>query len=145
LPPCDLEAYFAGLPDDLRPLLERLLSYDVDNADHDTAPVVTAAFWSKEGRLTAAEPWSAVVEHGAHALDAEVQQDDDAAMQRLRRDLHLSPAQSTLAFSLFERRMAAEDGPVLVKPWERAQLLARGKRGIATTREALAAVGIVLP
>src|SRR5262249_52648372 len=103
-------------------------------------PVVTAAFWSDAGRLTATEPWVAVVEHGAHALSAEVMDNDDAAMRRLRKDLQLSPAQSSLVFALFTRRMAAEDKAVLMKPWERAQLLARGKGGISRARELLGAI-----
>jgi len=105
---------------------------------------VTAAFWSEGARLTAAEPWSAVVEHGGHALDRFLQ-DANEAIADWNEALLFSPAQTALIRSLLDRRTTYPETPVTLTTAEVATLRGEASGSLAPSRQLLAAIGITLP
>lgn len=142
--PYNVRWYVDSVPATLQSMVTRGLAHMIDTWQDFRGPVVTACFWSTGERLEAAEPWTSVIEHGAHAIAIETSATDDEALVALEEDMEMTPTQLTLAYALFMRRMTAAVLPVAVQPWERALLTADGEAGIRRSRELLAAVGLVL-
>jgi len=94
--------------------------------------------------LTAAEPWSDVVTHGAHVIDKEVMATEDA-VAAWADDCEFSANHVALLRSLFGRRMTTIGVPILLNDAEMAVLTAEGDDGLDESREALAGINILLP
>jgi hypothetical protein len=141
----DERPFFAGAPHDLLALAhEQAMSFILQEYQGASVPLITAAFWSEGERLTAAEPWPAVVEHGAHLVAIEVMETDQA-MAELENNYALSPGQMTLVRALYSRKRAAPDMPVVLTERERGILLSAGAAGLDESRVLLQAIGIAIP
>jgi len=80
----NLNLYLRGMPPALRDMAdEEALQYVLEEHQGVTGPIITAAFWSDDDTLTAAEPWSDVVKHGAHLVSRELL-DPDTALEAWR-------------------------------------------------------------
>ncbi|MGI8552105.1 MAG: hypothetical protein ACR2PL_15180 [Dehalococcoidia bacterium] len=140
-----LDRLFAGIPASLFELAQRQIFPRLSTEyEGKQIPLVTAAFWSKDDSLTAAEPWSKVVEHNADLIRIEIME-QSVALVGWEKESGFSSAQSAFVRSLFDRRMASSEQPVVVGAWEREILIGEGDAGLEHSRELLAAVNIILP
>jgi hypothetical protein len=140
----DLAQRLAGMPADLVALAEReALQYVFDEHQGQVGPIITAAFWSADDEITAAEPWLTVVEHGAHLVQIEAME-TEAAIAEWQQEYEWDAAEVTLLRSLFTRRLATLGRPMVIETWERDAVLAKGSEGIEAAREVFAALNIVL-
>jgi hypothetical protein len=138
------EYYFAGAPADVLTLARNeALQYLFDDWQGEPQPVITAAFWSEGSMLTAMEPWTAVVEHGAHLLETQLLPIEEAILA-WEVGYELSSEQVGLLRSLAVRRLAMPGGSIVMTQGERAALLATGEEGAEDSHELLAAVGITI-
>jgi hypothetical protein len=136
------EYYFQGAPAEVLMLARNeALQYLFDDWQGGAEPVITAAFWSEGPMLTATEPWTAVLEHGAHLLQLQLLP-PERGIPAWEQAYELSPEQRVLLGHLSERRLAQPDGVVAMTPAECQALTAVGDAGIEESRELLAAVGI---
>jgi hypothetical protein len=141
----DLRAYFEGIPDGLYALAEKeALQYVLDEYEGKTVPVITAAFWGEGDRLTAAEPWKDVVANGAHLLNTQLM-DPDEAMEEWVSAYELTGEQAGLMRSLFDRKTKDPQGTITLNDDEVAVLTAGGNDGETEARELLAGIGIDWP
>lgn len=142
--PYDLAPYFTGIPPDLLQLAqEQTLLHQLDDYRGRLVPVITTAFWSAGERLTAAEPWPAVVANGAHLLRIQLMEPEQAIMA-WQENYEFAADQVAMLRALFGRRQASAEPVLVLKPWEQAVLLSRGDAGLAMSRQLLTAVGIAL-
>jgi hypothetical protein len=141
----DERPFFAGAPHDLVVLAhEQTMSFIIQEYQGDAVPLITATFWSEGESLTAAEPWPAVMEHGAHLVEIEVMETDQA-MAELENGYALSPEQMTLVRALYSRKKAAPDTPIVLTEHERGMLISAGAAGLDESRALLKSVGIAVP
>ncbi|MDB5077860.1 MAG: hypothetical protein JWO42_4039, partial [Chloroflexi bacterium] len=109
----ELETYFRGISSELFALArDEALQYILDDYNGETLPVITSAFWSSGGSISAAEPWEDVLAHGAHLVEVDSLDNDDARKE-LEREYEFSQEQCTLLQSLFLRKTAASAQAVL--------------------------------
>jgi hypothetical protein len=142
--PYRLEDFFAGIPPDLRQLAEEeALMYVRDAYDGQVSPLITTAFWASTGDVTAAEPWSAVLEHGGHLIARELM-DMEEGLAAWREHYGWSAAETDLIATLFMRRMAT-DAAVVVSPTEWECITRAGTAGIDDARVLLEHLGFILP
>lgn len=142
----DLESFFEGMPDELRPLAhEEALQYVLQEFEGEARPVITSAFWSRGGgRLAAAEPWEQVFDNGARLVRLQLLGPDEG-LAGWREQYELTDDQAALARSLFERRMASPGEPLTLTEQERDLLGASDDEGLEECRESFAEIGISLP
>jgi hypothetical protein len=140
----DPYALFSGIPDMLRPLADRALSYDIYEYGNSEGPVATAVFWTDGEQVTSSEPWEEVVEHGAHAIQIETTKNKRDALTLLQEDLDLSSSQIALVYALYQRRVNRKHGSIIITSQERRVLTADGEAGLDHSRRLLAAVAIHL-
>lgn len=140
-----LAPYFVGMPLDLLTLAyEQTLQYLVEELEGTQKPIITAAFWSDHGHLTATEPWPEVIKHGAHIVRKETMEMEEA-IAAWQEDCELSSIQVDLLRSLFTRKIEAPNDPLILGRQDRDVLTSDGDEGLEGSRELLAAVGITLP
>ncbi len=139
----ELNWFLRGIPEDLERLArDEALQYVLDEYDGKVSPVITAAFWGYADSLTAAEPWTDVVRHGAHLLSTELLEPEDAIAEWT--DYYdLSDEQSTLLRGLHNCRV--KNDKFTLSESEYKVLTSRGVNGVEESRDLLAAIGIKLP
>jgi hypothetical protein len=141
----DLRSFFTGISDELYSLAQQeALQYVLDDYRGALVPIITAAFWSEGEFLAVAEPWPEVVTNGAHLVSIQLME-PDAAMVEWREECEMSPSQVALMRSLFDRKMATPNAPVVLEDSERDILTSEGDEGIDESRRLLAAIGIIVP
>lgn len=141
----DLDIYFKGMPPELHKLAQdEALQYVLDDYHGETVPLITAAFWSRDGRLTAAEPWDDVVKHGAHILRIQLLDTPDAVTE-LRESYEMSSAQVDLVQSLFERKIADPDARIVLDDEELDVVHPSSSEGRRESAEMFEALGISFP
>lgn len=140
----DRGRFFVDIPPEVFALAEaEALQYVVQEHQGRVMPVITTAFWSTDGTLTAAEPWRNVMEHGGRLLQLQLT-NTEQAITAWQGEYTFSMQHVQVLRSLFERRIHTADA-VLVEPDEHAILFADGTHGIEECRELLAGINIVLP
>ncbi len=140
--PYNLNLYLRGMPPELRDMAdEEALQYVLEDHQGVTGPIITAAFWSDDATLTAAEPWPDVMKHGAHLVRRELL-NSDTALEAWREDLDLTGDEMNLARSLFRRKMEEHKEKITLTEHERRILLAQGDEGADVARSLLNAVGL---
>lgn len=145
----DLNRFFAGLPQDLRPLAhDEALQYLLQEFNGTTISVITSAFWG-DGiieRATAAEPWADVFDHGAVLIQNQLL-DGDFALTKWAADYELKPSEIALVKALFDRKMANPNKSIQLNESERLlwEEITSGQEGIEASRESFAEIGILLP
>lgn len=143
--PYKLEPFLHGIPDDLRSLAEEeALQYLLEEVDGQKMPVITSAFWGRDGMITAAEPWPEVVEHGAQLLDLELLE-PAAAIAAVKEAFDWDTQRTALLTSLFARRIAMTSETILIEPEEWRLLKWAGVDGTMEACALLAAIGITVP
>ena len=143
--PYNLDPYFTDMPEDLRALAHaEALQYVFDEYNSKIAPLITAAFWSRGDTLTAAEPWSQVLKHGAHLLDTELSE-PEGAVSAWAEYYGLSDEQVDLLRALFRRKTTIPDEQITLDQPEYRILVSKGSEGLEECRELLLALGIVIP
>jgi len=141
----DLRSFFTGMSDELFSLVQQeALQYVLDDYRGALVPIITAALWSAEECLAAAEPWREVVTHGAHLVRIQVME-PDAAMVEWQQEYEMPSSQATLMRSLFHRRIAIPSSPITLADSERDIVTSEGDEGLDQSRELLAAIGINVP
>jgi hypothetical protein len=143
-----LDKFFAGLPADLKPLAnEEALPYVLQEINGATVPIITSAFWAdgRTDRITAAEPWASVLEHGAVLVKNQLLS-PDIAITRWAAEYDLKPSQVMLAQALFERKMADPGAPIELNGSERSLLkeMSDDPTGIAASQECFEEIGILI-
>ena len=140
--------FVRGVPDHLKALLQEALQYVLQDVPGHAVPVITAAFWSdlSSSRVTAGEPWSDVVKHGA-VLVRNQTLPADVAIKRWASDFEFTTAQTAFTDALFKRRLTTANGVVHLTSAEAQQVrsMADGDAGFQACRESLSEIGIVLP
>ncbi len=137
--------FFEGMPTALWEIAQaETLQYLLQEYQGSDVPLITAAFWSEGENLASTEPWSEVFDNGAHLVRIQLLEPEDAIAD-LQSNYELSPQQVNLLRSLFIRKTAAPDIPIILNDQERSITVTQGATGVEESRELLAAIGIVLP
>jgi len=142
--PYDPDRFFRGMPGDLLPLAgEEALQYVLDEYKGKTSPIITAAFWTEGESLAAAEEWPPVFDNGAHLIRIQLM-DTNTALQEWRAQYEMSAEQVALAQTLFQRKIAAREGPVELAADERQFLAGQAESpdGLDEALESLKEIGI---
>jgi hypothetical protein len=140
-----LTPFFEGIPEELLSLAnDEALQYVLEEYEGATQPIITTAFWNKGETLTAAEPWSEVLTHGASILEIQLMDTDDA-IEEWEANYEMSPSQVSLMRSLFERKIATPNSPISLNNDELNLLLSDDGEGLDESRELLGGIGIIVP
>ncbi len=145
----DLARLLVGLPQDLRSLAnDEALQYVLQKYNNTTLPIITSAFWADrmDERVTAAEPWSQVLEHGAVLIRNQLLP-PDLALEKWASDYDLNPSEMALTKSLFRQKMAIRSESFVLDEsdgdlWAK---ISKGQKGIESSRESFLEIGIILP
>jgi hypothetical protein len=137
----DIRNLFVGMPPELDLLLEEALQYVLAVYRGETAPIITAAFWSMGEELAACEPWLDVMDNGAHLVRIQVL-DTDAAIAEWREYYDLTSAQIDLLHSIFERKMANPRTRLVLESWERDIINGKDTEGAVASHDIFAQIGI---
>lgn len=148
----DQSRYFRGMPDRLLEAKERALAWMVnfDFVVGGPNAVITAAMWADGEQFTAAEPWADVFQNCLWDCDKQLLP-LEVALVRWQNYFGLGNPQMALARSIYERKLASPDATMTLDPYEveklRAFAVAHSPRNpeLQVSREAFAAIGIVLP
>ena len=139
-----LAAGLEGLPIRLTDQVQPALKYIQDSDRSDVRPMITAAFWSDGDAISAAEPWTDVLQHGAHLVRVEAM-DTEAALSEWQAQYEWSGQAMMVLTRLYKRRIALSGSPLVLDEEEYEQLVANGRDGLANARELFASIGILLP
>lgn len=115
------------------------LQYVLEDLNGQREPVITAAFWSVGDQMTSFEPWDQVVANGAHIVEFQVLQPEEA-FPKWQEEYRLSTAQAELMKALYKNRMSNPDDIIRLTSDEIHILQAEGIAGIEDTRELLKAL-----
>lgn len=143
----DLPKLLRPIPSEhLRLAKEEALQYLLQDYRGDSIPVVTSIFWNEGNRMTAAEPWQQVYEHGAHLIRIQLL-DSDTALQEWAQIYNMSSGQLELARKIFELKRQKPDAPITLGDDAVSVLRvdAKGDEGLDASRESFAEFGITLP
>jgi hypothetical protein len=141
--PLNLQEFLWGMPEDLLTIAHgQTLKYVVDEYEGVVGPIITSAFWSKGEYLTAVEPWSEVVTHGAHLIRIEVME-TDVAIAEWQSQYELSTHQVDVIHSLFQRRISTPNWHVALRDNELRALTVGGIEGLTASLELLAGIGFI--
>lgn len=133
------------MPPDIMALAKReTLGHLTDEWNSIQVPIVTAVFWSDNGQIVAAESYDAVMAHGAHLVQIEMMEPEQAIAE-WQAASEWSVAETELLYRLYERRIATMGKLMVLQADEYDQLVAHGQAGFREVRELLAAIGITLP
>jgi hypothetical protein len=140
----DVHTFFREASPDILALAQNeTLQYLLRSYKGTLTPLITSAFWNEGGILTAGEPWSEVILHGAHLIHRETLQ-TDIAMAELQNDYEFSSSQLTLVQSLFQRKMKKPHSSIFLESKEIAILKENGDDGFTESCDLFAAIGIHL-
>jgi hypothetical protein len=140
----DLNARLAEMPPDLRNVAEReALQYLIQDFKGVDVPLITVIFWEEDGKLVSTEPWSAVLGNGAHLIETQLQPVAEA-IDTFRSHYDFSQTQIELLQSLFARKVAAGDAPLVLMAEDKAALSKEGSEGIEESRVLLEGIAIEL-
>ena len=141
----ELSEMLAEMPPGLRALADReALQYLLQDYKGKEVPIITATFWSENGRLVAAEPWQSVFSNGGHLVRTQLGSTEDA-MPVWKSNYGFNEAEVGLLRSLFVRRVSAQTESVVLTALEKDVLLEGGSQGLELSRELFAAVSIIVP
>jgi hypothetical protein len=141
----DLDERLAEMPAPLRALAnEEALQYVLQDYRGENIPLITAALWSEDDRLIAAEPWSSVLSNGGHLIQSHLRPTEEAVSE-WRTQYGFNPAQVELLRSLFDRKLPPGNRPVVLAATEMGVLLEGGAEGLELSRDLMAQVGITVP
>ena len=140
----NLLSFFTGMPDDLLSLAhEEALQYVLQEYEGADRPIITAAFWSEDKDLIGAEPWQNIFNNGAHLVSVQLLE-TDAAIAEWQSNYELSFAQVDLLRSLFTRKIADPNIPIVLNNQEKYVVVTDGAEGVAESRELFKSIGIIL-
>jgi hypothetical protein len=143
--PYDMNSRLVEMPADLRALAEHeALQYLIQDYNGADVPLITTAFWSEGDFLAAAEPWADVFSNGAHLVQTQLRRTDES-IGVWRSHYGLTSSQVGLLRSLFARKVAASEAPIILTSQEKAALLERGSQGLDQSRALLAEVAVTVP
>jgi hypothetical protein len=135
------------MPDEIQSLATtEAFQYLLQDYQGRTVPVVTAVFWGVGEQATAGEPWRLVFENGARLLRIQLM-DTDAALAEWGADSEMSPTLQDLARSLYTRKVADPETPIILTPDQGLLIsaVAKGEEGLNECRESLKEIGILFP
>jgi hypothetical protein len=139
----EVHDFFEGAPKEVLYIAEsETLQYLLQEYKYLVQPVITAAFWSIDDRITASEPWNKVFVNGAHLLRRQLLDLERATME-WKRYYNMSNEQVSLVVSLFNRRVSARDSLITIRRDEVALIKAQGDDGWEEARELLTEIGFV--
>lgn len=140
----NLLTFFRGANPELVALAQNeALQYILSEYNGTLTPIITSAFWNEGEFLTAAEPWSEVIFHGAHLIRADTL-DTTSAIAELQSAYDFSSSQINFVQSLFDRKMKAPHSNILVDSKEFEILKENGDEGITESCNLLATIGIYI-
>ena len=135
------------VPQQLRKLADEALQYVLQDMDGNAVPVITAAFWSDpaSSHVTGSEPWPDIVKDGAIIVKNQLLPVETGIEQWIR-DYDLTPAQTKLTLSLFQRRLTAVSGAIQLSSAQGQQIknIAISDDGLEACRVSLGEIGIIL-
>ncbi len=118
---------------------DEALQYVLEDLNGQIAPVITAAFWNIGDQITSFEPWDQVVANGAHIVEFQVLQTEEA-FPKWQEEYHLNTGQVKLMKALYERRMSSPNDIIRLTTDEIHILQSEGIAGIESARELLKAL-----
>lgn len=140
----DLALFLHGMPEELLSLAqEETLQYLLQEYEGSDIPVITAAFWSQDDNLIAAEPWQEVLTNGAHLIQTQLL-DVESAIIQWQINYNFSVSQVDLVRALFTKKIAAPSDQVIFSSQEVDTLMKYGAQGIDISRELFTDVGVTL-
>jgi hypothetical protein len=141
----DLSARIAEMPPELKVIAEEeTLQYLLQDYNGQETSLITAVFWSEDGNLVAAEPANEVFSNGAHLIQTQLKETDEA-IEVWRGHYGLTPEQVELLRSLFASKAAAPNSNLVLDDAQRKALAQEGSEGLDQSRDLLAGIGIVVP
>lgn len=140
----NLQTFFRGASPELLALAQNeALQYILSEYNGVLMPIVTSAFWSEGEFLTAVEPWSEVIFHGAHLIRTETL-NTNAAIAELQSAYDFSSLQINFVQSLFNRKIKTPHSNIFVDSKEFEVLRTNGEEGINESYNLLAAISIYI-
>lgn len=122
------ERYLAGMPAALtRNAHAATLRYMLQDVQGKDTPVITAALWSEDGALVAAEPWAGIRENGGHIINTQLME-DGAAFVEWQNNYSLSAEQTALLRALYARKIASGDARMRLTDAEQSLLSGTGAK-----------------
>jgi hypothetical protein len=140
----DLATRLTEMPAEMKAIAENdTLQYLLQDHEGAQVPIVTAAFWTVDDHLVAAEPWPDVFANGAHLIQTQLKSTDEA-IDTWRNHYGLSTRQVESLRSLFATKISVPDAAITLSETEKAALLEQGSEGLEQSRELLAELNIVV-
>lgn len=141
----DLATRLTEMPAPLRAVAENdTLQYLLQDYEGSQVPLITSCFWSEGDQLAAAEPWVDVFSNGAHLIQTQLKEPDEA-IPVWRAHYDFSEQQVELLKILFERKLHAGESRIELNADEKASLLSTGNQGLDAARELLAEINLTVP
>lgn len=138
-------SFFKGARSDIWTLAQNeTMQYILSDYRGTATPLLTSAFWNDGEYITAVEPWTHVLRHGAHLIHTETLRPQEAIIQ-LSDAYEFSPTHVAFVQSLYEQKMKKPHSKIVVARPAIEQLRAYGEDGIIESRNLLASIGIYLP
>lgn len=113
--PPQTEAVLLGIPQELEPLKQEVLSYMVDEYDGIEGPIITSAFWTISGDFVSVDPWEKCASHGAYLLETETLPRYEDALVRWIREFGFTEQEGNLVARIFNLRTTQGSGILISK------------------------------
>ena len=142
-----IRTLFQGIPEGLKGLSSEALEFSMEVVEGTPVSVATAAFWTDltSKQLTAVEPWTDVVKHGAIMLEKQFET-PEAALAMWADEYAFDRVEIALTEALFSRRSSTV-GAITLTDGEAREINQRivTREGLRACRESLSGIGISFP
>ena len=142
-----IRTVFQGIPEVLKGLSGEALEFSMEDVEGTPVSVATAAFWTDltSKQLTAFEPWTDVVKHGAIMFEKQFEA-PEAALAMWADEYAFDRIEIALTEALFSRRSSAV-GAITLTDGEAREINQRivTRDGLRACRESLSGIGISFP
>jgi hypothetical protein len=142
-----IRTLFQGIPEGLKGLSSEALEFSMEVVEGTPVSVATAAFWTDltSNQLTAFEPWTDVVKHGAIMLEKQFET-PEAALAMWADEYAFDRMEIALTGALFSRRSSTV-GAITLTDGEVREINQRivTREGLRACRESFGGIGISFP
>lgn len=138
----ELDTLLDGMPATLSDLAhDEALQYVLQEYKNTTVPIITAAFWTDQQYLMAAEPWPQVLANGAYLVSIQLMSEKEA-ITAWRNEYDFTPLQVRLVRSIFTRKVAEPKEKVVLTKHDFDILTSVGITGLNESCELLAQISV---
>lgn len=140
--PLKSDSFFQGAPQGVIDLAnEEALQYLLDQAEGEIRPVITAAFWGAD-TLVSSDTFEDILSNGGELLEYHML-DHQASIEAWEEYYEMNKNQLMLLESVYERKIAAPDAPIILKKKEILLIGPADEQGLEESRTSFEEMGIV--